>query len=147
MSHTANAGRRNRGADREVSGWAMGWTALAGALLILVGIFQAIAGLVGIFKGDLYVVANAWVFQFDTTIWGWIHLALGVVLVLSGGGIFVANVAARTVGVVFAGLSAIAMFMWLPYYPFWALAILGLDIAVIWALTLHGRDITAANIR
>lgn len=147
MSHTANTDRRDRRAHTEPSGWAMGWTALAGALLILVGIFQAIAGLVGIFKGELYVVANAWVFQFDTTTWGWIHLALGVVLVLSGGGIFVANLAARVVGVVFAGLSAVAMFMWLPYYPFWALAILALDIAVIWALTLHGRDITAANIR
>lgn len=55
--------------------------------------------------------------------------------------------AARIVGVMLAILSAVAMFMWLPYYPSWALAILALDIAVIWALTLHGRDITAANIR
>lgn len=62
-------------------------------------------------------------------------------------GIFVANMAARIVGVMLAILSAVAMFMWLPYYPSWALAILALDIAVIWALTLHGRDITAANIR
>ena len=39
-----------------------------------------------------------------------------------------------------AGLSAIAAFMWLPYYPLWGIVIIALDVAVIWALTAHGRD-------
>ena len=74
---------------------------------------------------------------------GWIHLILGIVLIASGIGIFSANVAARTVGVIVAGLAALVNFAWLPYYPVWSIVIIAICIAVIWALTAHGRDIAA----
>lgn len=125
-----------------LSPWAVGWSAFAGTILIIVGIFQAIAGLAAIIEDEFFVVTAEWVFQFDATAWGWIHLLLGVVLLLSGFGIFARNLVARGVGVAVAALSAIAAFMWLPYYPFWGLAIIALDVAVIWALTTQGRDVT-----
>jgi hypothetical protein len=60
---------------------------------------------------------------------------------MSGVGIFSGNVAARTVGVIVAGLVAIANFAWLPYYPVWSIVMIAIAITVIWSLTAHGRDI------
>jgi hypothetical protein len=48
----------------------------------------------------------------------------------------------RTVGVILAVLSALSNFAFIPYYPFWAITIIALDVFIIWALTAHGRDIT-----
>lgn len=148
MQDTADTARPDRRGGPEAvgvpSGWAIGWSIFAGSILIMVGIFQLIAGLVAIFNNSFYLAVNHWVFQFDTTAWGWIHLILGIVLALSGVGIFTGNLAARTVGVIVAILSSIAAFMWLPYYPLWALVIIALDVAVVWALTAHGRDLRTA---
>lgn len=123
------------------SAWAMGYATFAGVILVIAGVFQTIAGLVGIFEDEFYVVGDKWIFEFDATTWGWIHLLVGLLLILSGIGIFSGNVLARTVGVVVAGLSAIANFMWLPYYPVWSIVIIALNVAIIWALTAHGRDL------
>ena len=129
---------------RTPSSWAIGWTLFAASILIMVGIFQMIAGFAALFEDNIYVSVNDWIFQLDTTTWGWVHLILGAALVLSGFGILTGNVLARTVGVIIAGLSGIAAFTWLPYYPVWGFAILALDVAVIWALTAHGRDFSEA---
>jgi hypothetical protein len=131
----------NDGLETRPSGWAMGWATLAAILLIVGGIWGVIVGIAGIANDNLYLVTPDWVFQFDTTTWGWIHLIVGVILVLSGIGIFTGNVLARTVGVIAAGLSAITNFAWMPYYPVWSIAAIAVDIAIIWALTAHGRDL------
>jgi hypothetical protein len=76
----------------------------------------------------------------DMTQWGWIHLAIGVVAVLAGVGLFTGNLAARMVGVVVAGISLLANFLFLPAYPIWALSIMAVDVLVIWALIVHGGE-------
>ncbi len=101
------------------SGWAAGWSAFAGVVLIMAGSFQGIAGLSALFNDEFYVVGNEWVFQFDATTWGWIHLVLGIVLLASGFGIFTGNVAARSVGVMVAIVSGIVAFAWLPSCLAW----------------------------
>ena len=126
------------------SGWAVGWAYFASIVLIIVGAFGIIDGIVAIAKKEFFVVGEKWVFNFNVTTWGWIHLILGIVVLLAGIGILSGNVLARTIGVIVAGISAILNFMWLPYYPVWGVAVIALDIAVIWALTAHGRDITKA---
>ncbi len=126
---------------QQPSGWAAGWSVFAAIMLVIVGVFASIAGIEAIAGDDKILVTQEYVFKFDTTTWGWIHLILGIVLVLAGIGIFSGNVLARTVGVIAAGLNAIANFMWLPYQPVWAVIVIAIDIAVIWALTAHGRDL------
>ena len=123
------------------SAWAAGYAGFAGVVLVMIGFFQAVAGLIAILDDEFYVVGKEYIFQFDLTTWGWVHLILGVIVLASGFGIFTGNVAARTVGVLVAALSGVAAFLWLPWYPVWAIIIIALDIAVIWALTMHGRDI------
>lgn len=128
--------------SEQPSPWAAGYAAFAGVVLVVIGIFQAIAGLVAIIDDNFYVVGPEYIFQFDTTSWGWVHLILGIIVLVSGFGIFSGNVAARTVGVIVAALSGVAAFMWLPWYPVWGIIIIALDVAVIWALTMHGRDLS-----
>lgn len=125
------------------SGWAIGWAIFAAIMMMLIGGFWIIAGLVGIINDEFFVVAPEYIFKFDTTTWGWIHLILGAVVLLAGFGLFSGAVWARTVGVIMAGVSAIAGFAWLPWYPIWAIIIMAVAVAVIWALTAHGRDITS----
>lgn len=125
------------------SGWAMGWATFAAIMLMMGGIWGAIVGIAGIAEDEFFVVTPDWIFQFDATTWGWMHLIAGVILFLSGLGIFSGNVLARTVGVIVAGLSAIVNFAWMPYYPVWAIVAIAVDIAIIWALTAHGRDLAS----
>ena len=129
----------------ERSSWAVGYEVFAAVMLMLIGLFHAIAGIVGIVEDQFYVVGQEWVFQFDATTWGWIHLLLGIVVFIAGIGIFSGNVLARTVGVIVAAISGVANFLWLPYYPVWSIVIIALDVAIIWALTVHGRDIASDN--
>jgi hypothetical protein len=121
---------------------AVGWTMFAAFMLILIGGFHIFAGIVGIIDDTFYAVTPKYVLQFDATTWGWIHTIGGVVLLLAGFSVLNGAVWARTVGVIVAMVSALAAFAWLPWYPVWGIAILVADVAVIWALTAHGRDIT-----
>ena len=131
--------------DNQPSGAAVGFTAFAGVMLVMIGVFQMVAGFAAILEDKVYVIGQEYVFQFDATTWGWIHLLLGLVLLLAGFGIFAGQVWARTVGVLAAGLSAIGNFVFLLgwNYPMWSILIIALDVSIIWALTVHGRDILA----
>jgi len=125
----------------ETSGWAIGWTAFAGFMMIMMGGFWLISGLVALFDSEFYAVTLGWIFQFDILTWGWIHLIIGIVVLLAGIFVFSGAVWARTVGVIVAVLAALASFAWLPYYPFWAILFIAVSIVVIWVLTVHGREI------
>lgn len=135
-------GQRGGLVDRQPSGAAVGWTVFAAFMLILVGTFDIIAGLAGIIEDQFYVATPNYILEFDATTWGWIKLLWGTIVLLAGFALFGGAVWARTVGVIAAVISAIANFAWLPVYPVWAITIIAIDIAVIWALTAHGRDIT-----
>jgi hypothetical protein len=129
--------------ESNYSSWAVGWAGFAGVMMIIIGVFAIIQGLVALFNDEFFVITQEWIFEFDITAWGWIQLILGVVLIASGVGIFSGNVAARTVGVIIAGLAAIVNFAWLPYYPVWSIIVIAICISIIWALTAHGRDIAS----
>ena len=73
--------------------------------------------------------------------WGWFQIIVGAALLLSGFGVFSGNVLARTVGVIAATVSALGAFATVQFQPVWNTAIIAVDIAIIWALTAHGRDI------
>ena len=130
----------------EYSPWAVGWATFAGIMLIMVGFFHAMSGLVAIFDDTFYVVGREYIFEFDVTAWGWTHLIWGIIVVAAGFGIFSGNVLARTLGVFAAGLSMLVNFAWLPYYPVWSILMIAIAVAVIWALTVHGRDISTARV-
>lgn len=124
------------------SGAAIGITITAAFILMFAGFFGIIEGIVGLVNNEFYVVTQKWVFQLDTTTWGWIHIIVGIIALCAGFGLLAGQVWARTVAVIAACLSIIANFLWMPYYPWWALLIITFDVFVIWAVTAHGRDLS-----
>jgi len=133
--YSSSAARR---AEREPSGMAVGFILFAAIMMIMSGIFEAIQGLIGIFENEFYATTRNYVFKFDATTWGWTHLLLGLLVVFAGWGLLSGRTWARTVAIILAVLSAIANFAFIPYYPFWSLLIITLDIFVIWAVAAHG---------
>ena len=121
--------------------WAVGWIWFAGFMMIMIGFWHAIAGLSAIIDDQFYVGVRNYVLKLDVTTWGWIHLVLGGLILIAGLAVFSGAVWARIIGVILAILSAIAAFGWLPWYPVWAILIAAAAITVIWALTVHGRDV------
>jgi hypothetical protein len=137
MTEDAYSSRARR-AQQETSGWAVGFILFAAIMMLMSGVFEAIQGLIAIFENEFYVTTRNYTFQFDATTWGWIHLLLGLVVAFAGWGLLSGRTWARTVAIVLAVLSAIANFLFIPYYPFWSLLIITLDIFVIWAVAAHG---------
>jgi hypothetical protein len=135
---------RSRGRG-ESSGWAAGFALFAGIMMIMAGIWQALAGLIALLENEFFVATRNYTFQFDVTTWGWIHLLIGVVVGLAGLGLLAGQTWARVVGIFLAVLSAIANFLWIPYYPFWALTVIAVDVFVIWALAAHGGELREAR--
>ena len=126
------------------TGWT-GWITFASVMMVLLGLFQGIQGLVAIVNDDFYgVTEDGLVVEVDYSVWGWTHLVLGVVILISGIGVLSGNLLARTVGVVLAVVSATVNLVYIEAYPVWSLLIIALDIVVIFALTVHGREVRGA---
>jgi hypothetical protein len=126
--------------DPAPTGWT-GWIAFAACMMLLLGTFQAIQGLVAIFDDGYYAVTEkGLVIDVDFTVWGWVHLLLGVLIAVSGVGILSGNMGARIVGVLFAGLSASLNLLFIEAYPVWSIIVITVDVLVIFALTVHGRE-------
>jgi hypothetical protein len=137
--HARSAGQVD---EAPPSGAAKGLTLFAGVLMILAGGFQTLAGLVALFEDEFYVSTRNYLVQFDATSWGWIHLLVGLLVLFAGFAVLSGQVWGRTIGVILAIVSALSNFAFIPYYPFWAILIIALDVFIILALTAHGRDIT-----
>ena len=126
---------------RRTSGFAIGAVVFAAAMMAVIGGFHIIAGIAALIEGDFFVLTREYVYEFNVTTWGWIHLIGGIVVLAASFFILTGNVLARTVGVLVALVSLVINFMYLPYFPVWSSVIIAVDIIVIWALTFHGRDI------
>jgi hypothetical protein len=126
---------------QETSGTAVGVILFAAIMMIMVGVFQALQGIIAIFENEFYVATRNYLFQFDATTWGWIHLLVGLLVAFAGWGLLSGRTWARVVALTLAALSAITNFLFIPYYPFWALLLITLDIFVIWAVAAHGGEL------
>lgn len=125
--------------SQEVTGW-VGWVYFAGLMMSLVGTFQALAGLVALFKDDVYVAGanNLWIL--DYTSWGWTHLLIGLVVLFAGLAVLSGKAWGRFVGVLLASAGAIVNFAFIPVYPIWSILIVIMYILVIYALLVHGGE-------
>ena len=137
--YASTGGSRREVSDR--SGWTV-WVIFAGTILMLIGAFHAIDGFVALFKDDYYVVrSSGLVVSVDYTAWGWTHLLLGLLLFATGSGAILGQTWARVVGVILALLSAVANMLFIAAYPLWSIIIITLDVIVIYALIVHGREL------
>lgn len=125
------------------TGWT-GWIAFAGVMMVIAGALNLIYGIIAAVNDDWAVWTNRAVVYLDISEWGWVHIILGVVVLLSGIGVFSGNILARTVGVIVASISLLVNFLFIPVYPFWSIVVIAIDALVIWALTAHGREMRGA---
>ena len=125
--------------------WASGISFFAGALLIVGGGFESIQAVAAIVKDEYLVVAPNYVYTFDLTAWGWIHLLIGLALVAIGICLLLGQGWALIAGIVLAAISALINFTWLPYSPFWAILLIAIDLLIIWALSSARAQVKAAN--
>ncbi|NMO52265.1 hypothetical protein HH310_13795 [Actinoplanes sp. TBRC 11911] len=120
----------------------VGMVVFAGVMLLMTGTFQVIEGIVAIVRDDYFLVTRSGlVLTWDYTTWGWIHLIIGVIAALTGIGVFLGQMWARVIGIIIAGISALANLAFLPAYPIWATIVIALDVLVIYALAVHGREV------
>ena len=138
---TAQSYRQTTEQPEATSGLALGFIVFASVMMMMAGGFQALTGLVAIFENEFYVETRNYLVKFDATTWGWVHLLLGLLVFFAGFAVMSGKTWGRTVGIILAALSALTNFAFLPYYPFWAMTIIALDIFVIWALAAHGREL------
>jgi hypothetical protein len=120
--------------DEAPSGLAMGFTIVAAAFMMVSGLLAFFEGLAALIRGSFFVVLPNYAFNLSATGWGTIHLILGVLVFAAGVALFADKLWARVVGVVLAAFSAIANFVFLPYYPVWAIVLIAIDMFIIWAL-------------
>jgi hypothetical protein len=128
-----------RAQTKKQTGW-VGWVYFSSIMMILLGGFQAIAGLVGIFNNDFYVVTSNHLAAFNYTAWGWIDLILGVIIVMAGFSLLYGALWGRIVAILLASLSLLANMAILNAYPLWSALMIIVDILVIYALTVHGGE-------
>lgn len=126
---------RGGGYDTSVkTAFAFSGAIFAGTILTTVGIFEVLAGIAAVAEDKVYVKGIEYVYQFDITAWGWIHIVLGAISIAIGIGMLLGQTWAHVAGIVIAVLGSVSAFMFMPYYPFWSLAMLALYIFVIWSL-------------
>jgi hypothetical protein len=137
------AGYRGTRAAPQPTGW-VGWVIFAGVAMITLGAFHIIDGLVALFEKGYYLVTSSHlVVHVNYAAWGWAHLALGVLFVLVGFGVLAGQTWARVVGIALAVISAIINLAFIAAYPVWGVIFIALDIVIIYALAMHGREIKA----
>ena len=124
----------------EPTAW-VGMVIFAGTMLLMLGALQAMEGLVAIFQDDYYLVTRSgMIVSLDYTAWGWTHLIIGLIAVGVGIGVFAGQMWARVAGIVVAAVSILVNVAFLPAYPIWIMIVIGIDVLVIYALAVHGKE-------
>ncbi|GAA4547423.1 DUF7144 family membrane protein [Amycolatopsis samaneae] len=132
-------GTAGRPEHRRQSMWA-GWLAFAGVLMVILGVFNAIAGIVALFHRGYYVAGPEYSLVLTLNGWGWAHLIGGVVVAISGAALFSGSVWARLVAVLCATGTALTHLVFLSAHPVWSAIVIALCVMVIWAVVVHGAD-------
>ncbi|WP_030345967.1 DUF7144 family membrane protein [Streptomyces sp. NRRL S-1022] len=120
--------------------WATGLVAFGAVMLMLTGLLDIFRGIMAIAHDNVFVATRSYVFRFDLTGWGWIHVILGAIAVAIGVGLLKVAPWARISGVAIAALIIIANFLSLPYSPVWSIVVIAFSAFIIWALCVVRQD-------
>jgi hypothetical protein len=129
--------------QNETTGWT-GWVVFAGVMMVIGGALWALQGFIAVIKGDLVIFGDEGALFLNVTGWGWVHMILGLLLLLSGVLVMRGNMFGRTMAVFLVILSIIINFIWLPVYPVWAIIVIVIDVFILYAVIVHGREMKNA---
>ena len=138
--HTAARRRRSARVEAEenLSMW-VGWVAFAGIVMGTAGLLNILQGTVALFN-DGYYTAGGDAFSIDSTVWGVVLLATGLILCFTGYGVLTGRTWARIVGVVIASIDAVINFAFIGAFPIWSILAVSLNLIAIYAISVHGRE-------
>ncbi|MFC1444276.1 hypothetical protein ABUW04_39220 [Streptacidiphilus sp. N1-10] len=115
--------------------------------VVFAAVVMAVSGVLSILQGAAAIAKNVpyanvlhYAYRFNVSAWGWIHLLFGVALVVIAVCLLGGMVWARWAGVLFAATTMALQFIFLPYYPAWALIVITLDVVILWALLMHASE-------
>ena len=111
-----------------------GVTTFAGVILAMVSSWQIVEAIAAIANDTVFVRGLSYTWELDVTTWGWIHLVIGLIGLATAIGILMGQTWGQIVGIMIAGISTLSNFMFMPYYPFWSLTVIAIDVLIIWAL-------------
>ena len=124
----------------------VGWVAFAGTMMMLVGGFNVVDGLVAVLDDDALVTGSQGTPVLDATTWGWVHVVLGVAVCGAGVALTSGAMWARMVGLALALLNMLTQLVSLSANPWWGTVIIGVDALVVWALIVHGDEVRQVHI-
>ncbi len=125
--------------SNNVSGW-VGWIYFAAFMLIAIGFFQTILGFTALLNDEWLVSVGGTLLLLDYTTWGWVHLILGIVSMVAGTGLFNGSTWARVIAIILVLFNFLAQFAFVSVYPIWSIIIMVVDVLILYALTVHGRE-------
>lgn len=128
-------------AKGEIHTWAVGFIFLGSMLMVLLGSFHIVQGLAALLQDDFFRVREHFDLRMDVTVWGWLQILLGIVLMVTGIALWTSSTLARVVAIGLTALAALWNFYSIPYYPAWSILMFAMCIAVLWALIAHGREL------
>lgn len=128
---------------------ASGWVTFAGIMILLVGAFNFIDGIVAIVNSHYYAyyytvngsqtaTVHHLVFGSSIAAWGWAMLIGGVIEALVALAILAGQSWAAVVGIIVATLNAIGQLMMIGIYPWWSVIAIAVDVLVIYGLAVYG---------
>ena len=127
--------------DQQTSRDWSGWIIFAAAVLFTIGAIDIIQGLAALFKEETFLVTDGGLLvTTNFTAWGWSLIIWGVVLLLAAAGAFAGRETGRWFAIVALVVNGIVQIAWFPAYPLWSLLAIGLEIAVLYALTAGWRN-------
>jgi hypothetical protein len=115
-----------------------GWIAYAWIVLIVLGVWNIIEGIVAISRSQFFTATGAHYVYSDLKTWGWIILIWGILEVLAAGSVLRGGQWGRWFGIFVAGIAIILQLLALPIYPFWALISIFMFALVLYGLVAYG---------
>ena len=115
----------------------VGWVTFATVMLGLAGIWNFVDGILAVSGSRVYVGTETFVFS-NLNTWGWIIMILGILQGLAALALLSGSEFARWFAIGTASLNAIGQLMYVPVYPWWAIAMFSVDVLVIYGLAVYG---------
>lgn len=121
-----------------------GWLTFAGIMVMLAAVLNIIWGIAAIDSANFFVEDDRFIIS-DLNTWGWVILFIGAIQLFAAFSIWSGGQFGRWIGILGASLSAVGALLSIPGYPFWSLAVFGIDLLIIYGLTVYGGQRSSAT--
>lgn len=121
-------------ARRAGSGWMVG----AGVLLLISAALNMIYGFSAIYNDD-YVAEEEFLFG-PVTLWGWLAVGIGVVMLATAIGLFARSGMAALFAILIASVSAFMHLLAIDANTWWSILVIVVDVAIVFGLMRHGWE-------